>query len=75
MAETEWLPSAARERGALAASAFGAGFGGSCWALARAEHAEALREQWEESYLRAFPEHRGRASFFTMDPAPGACRV
>jgi len=30
---TEFLPAIARSLGAIAASAFGAGFGGSCWAL------------------------------------------
>lgn len=35
--ETEWLPACAEGMGAIAASAFGAGFGGSCWALVRAE--------------------------------------
>jgi hypothetical protein len=28
---TRWLPKKARELGAIAASAFGAGFGGSVW--------------------------------------------
>jgi len=36
VAETEWLPPAGIRLGALAASAFGAGFGGSCYAIARA---------------------------------------
>lgn len=38
--ETEWLPEAACKLGAIGASAFGAGFGGSCWALSRAEQAQ-----------------------------------
>ena len=73
--ETEWLPREARRLGALAASAFGAGFGGSCWALARTGEAAALQEKWEAAYLQAFPARRGVATFFAMAPGPGACSV
>ena len=68
-------PAEARRLGALAASAFGAGFGGSVWALSRAEEAEALREKWEAAYLQAFPARSGVATFFVMAPGPGACCV
>ena len=73
--ETEWLPAEARRLGAPAASAFGAGFGGSCYVLAPAETAEELRAQWETSYLQAFPGRKGVATFFVMSPGPGACSV
>ena len=73
VAETEWLPGAAREKGALAASAFGAGYGGSCWALATAERAEALCAEWQRAYLAQFPSREGKASFFVMAPSTGAC--
>jgi len=73
--ETAWLPAEARRLGALAASAFGAGFGGSVWALSRADEAEALREKWEAAYLQAFPARSGVATFFVMAPGPGACCV
>ena len=50
-------------------------FGGSVWALSRADEAEALREQWEAAYLQAFPARSGVATFFVMAPGPGACCV
>ena len=76
LAETDWLPAAAQRLGAIAASAFGAGFGGSVWALVRCEEARAFCEAWEQEYASIFPERRVNARFFTMPmPAPGACSV
>ena len=60
----------------FAASAFGAGFGGSVWALVATEQASALREAWSREYASAFPDRQQQARFFVMDtPAPGACSV
>jgi galactokinase len=73
--ETEWLPNAARELGAIAASAFGAGFGGSCWALTQANEADAFCSRWEAIYLEKFPTRQQTASFFVMSPGPGACCI
>lgn len=53
--ETRYLASSARALGAVAASAFGAGFGGSIWALVHEEQAEALVSRWEAAYREAFP--------------------
>ena len=75
VAETEWLPQEARRLGADAASAFGAGFGGSCWAIASAGQADELCAQWRAAYVAAFPERSGAATFFVMRPGPGACSV
>ena len=47
--ETEWLPATARKLGAIAASSFGAGFGGSVWALIPAEQATRFASKWEEA--------------------------
>ena len=59
---------------ALAASAFGAGFGGSCWALVEAERADAFCAEWRAAYDTAFPPKEGDLTreFFVMGPAPGA---
>lgn len=74
--ETEWLPVAARRHGAIAASVFGAGFGGSVWALsATADAAERLRAAWRDEYFERFPERKALARFFVMSPGPGACSV
>ena len=74
--ETEWLPAAARRLGAHAASAFGAGFGGSVWALAAAKEADALLQAWEREYAQQYPQRTAQARFFAMrSPAPGARSV
>jgi galactokinase len=53
--ETIALQRLARELGAEAASAFGAGFGGSVWALVPDEAADLFRRRWDEAYRAAFP--------------------
>ena len=63
--ETVFLASRARERGAVAASAFGAGFGGSVWALVRRTESESLSEELLADYRRRFPEREGAQVFVT----------
>lgn len=70
--ETIALARLARELGATAASAFGAGFGGSVWALVPLGRAAAFMAEWDAAYCRAFPEQGGRAAFFTSPAGPGA---
>ncbi len=70
--ETVFLAKEARALGAAAASAFGAGFGGSVWALVRADRADAMMAAWRERYERAFPRSAAGARFFTSRPGPGA---
>ena len=69
--ETIELARSGRELGAVAASAFGAGFGGSVWALVRREHAERFRAAWAEQYHRQFPERADASEFFVGRPGPG----
>jgi len=73
--ETIHLARRAREFGAAAASAFGAGFGGSVWAMVRAGTAEAFLARWRSDYLDAFPAHRARADFFLTNAGPAAGSV
>src|SRR5690625_7071098 len=54
--ETIALQRIARELGAHAASAFGAGFGGSVWALVPEQEAGAFAERWAAHYQRAHPD-------------------
>jgi galactokinase len=68
--ETVLLASEARSLGAAAASAFGGGFGGSVWALVRAEEAEPFRKRWGDRYAAAFPNPTERSRFFTTRPGP-----
>jgi len=72
--ETAWLPDEARRLGALAASAFGAGFGGSCWALVPVDSAEDFCSRWRTAYLGEFPS-RTSSTFFATRPAPGAFQL
>ena len=73
--ETIALARRARELGAAAASAFGAGFGGSVWALVRAQDTPAFRARWAEAYRREFPDAARRAEFFDTGAGPGLLRV
>jgi galactokinase len=73
--ETIALAAAARVEGAAAASAFGAGFGGSVWALVRRAEAAPFLERWASSYARVCPDTARRATFFLTRPGPAAARV
>ena len=70
--ETIALVRSAKQLHAAAASAFGAGFGGSVWAMINRDDVEAFIAQWHEQYLATFPEHAPRAKFFTTEPMGGA---
>jgi galactokinase len=70
--ETEALALQARRLGAAAASAFGAGFGGSVWALVPEADAKAFLERWAAAYGEAFPARAAAASFFATEAAPAA---
>jgi galactokinase len=73
--ETIHLARSARELGAVAASAFGAGFGGSVWALVRAADAGRFAREWGDMYGAAFPERRAQANVFVTRPGPAAVRL
>ena len=73
--ETVFLAKAAREEGAIAASAFGAGFGGSVWALVSKADAAAFTAAWDAKYTAAFPAAAKQGMFFAMTPGPGAYRL
>jgi galactokinase len=53
--ETIALTARARELGAFAARSFGAGFGGSLWALVGDDHAEAFARTWTADAFVANP--------------------
>jgi galactokinase len=73
--ETIALVRIARELGAVAASAFGAGFGGSVWAFIASAHAEAFTAKWRTAYAESFPDHAAHAEFMVTLPGPGAVRL
>jgi galactokinase len=70
--ETMALVRFARERGAIAASAFGAGFGGSVWALIERAQAPDFIERWSDAYRRAFFAQGVLETFFQTDAGPAA---
>jgi len=70
--ETIFLAQTARQLGAMAASAFGAGFGGSVWAMVSAEKSAALKDDWAMRYKKTYPQHAANASFFISHPGPAA---
>lgn len=70
--ETMHLTRSARALGAAAASAFGAGFGGSVWALLPSGRAQSFSTVWLEDFVAAFPSHTHRAEVFISAPGPSA---
>ena len=75
IAETVHLARYARELGADAASAFGAGFGGSVWAMVPAREAERFASRWRERYLRTHGSASHRSQFFTTRPSAPAVEL
>lgn len=72
--ETVWLQREARNLGALGASAFGGGFGGSVWALVRTTGAARFLEEWELRYRRVHERAARSARFFLTPASDGARR-
>lgn len=68
--ETNFLAEAAIASGALAASAFGAGFGGAVWALLPKSDANPFMQQWSSAYQEVYLYHNSR--FFITSPSAPA---
>ncbi len=66
--ETIFLAEQARSLGAIASSAFGAGFGGSVWALVGRQDAAPFLAAWQAEYSARFPA-RPNAEFFPTAPS------
>ena len=73
--ETMSLVREARALGALAASAFGAGFGGAVWTMVRTEEALAFLKAWKASYAEQFTPRMPQSAFFIERPGPAAFSV
>ena len=58
--------------GALAASAFGAGFGGSVWAMVPAGEATSFGAEWLADYARDFPAEAASATTLVTVPSVSA---
>ena len=70
--ETIALARLAREGGAVAASAFGAGFGGAVWAMVARDGAGQFADDWKAAYAAAFPERAARSRFLLTAPSAPA---
>jgi galactokinase len=66
--ETSALVEIARHLGAFAASSFGAGFGGSVWALVAREKATSLLSRWLSEYRSRFPGREAAAFEARLGP-------
>ena len=67
--ETSTLARIARELGAYAASGFGAGFGGSVWALVGKDDVQSFPARWLTEYRTRFGGHE-TATTFEARPGP-----
>lgn len=66
--ETIALAAEARQHGAIAACSFGAGFGGSVWAIVPAEASASMSVEWLARYRVHYPQ--SAAISFTAAPGP-----
>ncbi len=73
--ETNFLVRKAGQLGASAASAFGAGFGGSVWALLPAESADTFAGAWRRAYAAEFPAAAVHGQVFLTRPGPPAMKL
>jgi len=74
-AETIFLAKSARKHGAVAATSFGKGFGGSVWALVETAHADDLLMAWSDDYRAEYPDLATQSVFFLTGAGPAAFRV
>jgi len=74
-AEVEFMRREALRLGALAASGFGAGFGGSAYALVWADEALEFQKRIEGPYRKRFASHAKKAFVFQAHPSRGACEL
>jgi galactokinase len=72
--ETAALAALARACGAFAATSFGAGFGGSVWALVDRHDVDAVVRDWKAAYARRFPACARWQSFIAC-PGPAVTAI
>jgi galactokinase len=73
--EIDFLAASARELGAWGASGFGAGFGGSAYAVVPASGASGFLERWRQAYTTRWPERQREAWFLVTRPSGGLCEL
>ena len=73
--QTEWLARSAVELGAMGASSFGAGFGGSVWALVNGNTVSRFVDNWHAGYIARFPQYESACKFILTGPGPAAFEI
>jgi galactokinase len=73
--QTVALAQLARAHGAAAASAFGAGFGGSVWALVPRAAAADFAARWRAAYATRYPAEAARAQVFATQAGPAVVNL
>lgn len=69
--QVHFLQRMALRLGAWGASGFGAGFGGSVYAVVERQKAEEFLQRWSEAYAKQFPQAAAQAVFFLASPSDG----
>jgi galactokinase len=72
---TIWLAQRARSLGAYAASAFGAGFGGSVWALVDRHEAGQFANRWRKAYQNTSHTASRDSEFFVTAAGPPTINI
>jgi galactokinase len=70
--EVDFLKESANRLGAYGATGFGAGFGGSCYAVVDRSRADGFLGKWKQQYLKRFPQYDGKARFDRYPASSGA---
>ncbi|HTF36689.1 MAG TPA: galactokinase, partial [Blastocatellia bacterium] len=68
--ETIALARLGRDLGAVGASAFGAGFGGSVWAMVKTDRAKDFASEWAGRYRSRFKIPQDHSAFFSTRAGP-----
>jgi galactokinase len=69
--EIDFLRTSAVRLGAAGASGFGAGFGGSIFAVVSSDRAASFLSEWRRQYARRYPRRAAHSDFFLTSPGPG----
>jgi len=70
--EVDCLQGIANEIGALGATGFGGGFGGSCYAIVQESKVDVFKEKWSEKYHEKYTQYQGMTQFDAYPPCSGA---
>jgi len=75
ISQTTFLAESAMELGAAAASSFGAGFGGSVWALIEKDQSVNFTKQWSVQYKQQFTKQADTSVFFISPPSKAMIQI